>query len=284
MVSMRVLLAQPPLTLAKEVIPPLGLCTLASWLIHLGHEVRIVDLDLEIKSRANASAPSFIDTFVESMDEFRPNLVGVTSMYSNSLQAEQLVLAAKRRDRSVTTVAGGSHFGAQGLSSLRRIAELDYVVEGEAELAFASLLSALEQGEPVCEIGRICQRVHGRPTVKPPGPLIELRDLPPMWTTLEGCIDLGRYARTIPRQAPRRVAYVEAGRGCPFSCTFCATAPFWQRRYRVKPASRLVDEIRFLHETLGYDSFVLVHDLLTANPHFVAEFCDAMLESRLPVE
>ena len=111
MVSMRVLLAQPPLTLAREVIPPLGLCTLASWLIHLGHEVRIIELDLEIKSRANGGPESFVQLFLEAMDDFRPNLVGVTSMYSNSLQAEHLVQVAKRFDPRVTTVAGGSHFG-----------------------------------------------------------------------------------------------------------------------------------------------------------------------------
>jgi hypothetical protein len=45
-----------------------------------------------------------------------------------------------------------------------------------------------------------------------------------------------------------------------------------------------VDEIRFLHESFGYDSFVLVHDLLTANADFVSEFCDEMLAARLPVE
>jgi len=281
---MRVLLAQPPLTLAKEVIPPLGLCTLASWLIHVGHEVQIIDLDLEIKCRANGAPQSFVQPFLDAMDDFRPNMVGVTSMYSNSLQAEHLVQAAKRCDARVTTVAGGSHFGAQGVSSLRRIAELDYVVEGEAELALAALLSALEYGDPVSEIPRVCHRVHGQPKANPPGPLIALAELPPTWTALDGCIDLHRYARTIPEHAARRVAYVEAGRGCPFSCTFCATSPFWQRKYRVKPAHRLVDEIRFLHESFGYDSFVIVHDLLTANAGFVSEFCDAMIESRLPVE
>jgi anaerobic magnesium-protoporphyrin IX monomethyl ester cyclase len=45
-----------------------------------------------------------------------------------------------------------------------------------------------------------------------------------------------------------------------------------------------VEEIRFLHESFGYDSFILVHDLLTTNIRFVSEFCDAMRESRLPVE
>jgi hypothetical protein len=37
-------------------------------------------------------------------------------------------------------------------------------------------------------------------------------DLPPLWTNLDGAISLDRYAETVPPQAPRRTAYVEAGR------------------------------------------------------------------------
>jgi hypothetical protein len=45
-----------------------------------------------------------------------------------------------------------------------------------------------------------------------------------------------------------------------------------------------LDEIRFLHQEFGYDSFILVHDLLTVDQQFISEFCDAMLDARLPVE
>jgi hypothetical protein len=51
---MRVLLAQPPLQPGSHVTPPLGLCTLASWLQSLGHEIRILDLDLENKSASES--------------------------------------------------------------------------------------------------------------------------------------------------------------------------------------------------------------------------------------
>jgi radical SAM superfamily enzyme YgiQ (UPF0313 family) len=280
---MKVLLVHPPLSPGGEVVPPLGLCTLASWLLHLGHEVRIVDLDLTVKSPSGGGQERFAEPFLAAMEDFRPGVVAVTSMYSNSLQAERLVRAAKGRDPACRTVAGGPHFGAQGLLSLRRIRELDYVVEGEGESAFAALLDALEHGSPVSHVPRLYWRHGSEVCTNPPGPLIELADLPPMWVTLGGCIDLDQYARTIPAGAARRVAYLEAGRGCPFACTFCATAPFWQRRYRVKPVGRLVDEIRYLHENHGYDSFVLVHDLLTANPRFVSEFSDALMGARLPV-
>lgn len=276
---MRVLLAHPPLTPAGEVTPHVGLTTLASWLQSRGHLVGIVDLDLEVRfsQRPHLDYGGF---FERTMQDFAPDVVGVTSMYSNSLQAEELVRTAKRIDPAAMTVAGGSHFGALCAHSLRRIPELDYAIEGEAESAFAALL----EGVPVSGIPRLHYRCDGELRRNAPGALMDLGDLPPMWVTLQETISLSRYVATIPPSNQTRMAYVEAGRGCPFRCSFCATAPFWEHRFRVKPIPRLVDEIRYLHEEYGYNRFILVHDLLTVNRTFVSAFCDAMVDSRLPVE
>jgi len=276
---MRVLLAHPPLTPAGEVTPPLGLCTLASWLRARGHHVRIVDLDLDMRFGARPHT-AYTHIFSEEMRDFAPQVAGVTSMYSNSLQAEQLVRAAKRVDPHAMTIAGGSHFGALGAQSLRRIPELDFVIEGESEPAFAALLDGISP----TDIPRLHYRQEGQCRHNASRGLMDLAELPPMWSTLEGSLAIERYRATIPTSSERRVAYVEAGRGCPYRCSFCATAPFWEHRFRVKPVPRLVDEIRYLHEEFGYNSFILVHDLLTVSRTFISAFCDAMLASRLPVE
>jgi B12 binding domain len=142
---MRVLLAQPPLQPGREVTPPLGLCTLASWLQSSGHEIRVLDLDLQGKPASGPPERTCTNFLTRSIADFDPAVVGVTSMYNNSLQVQHLLQLAKQVNSAIVTVSGGSHFGAQGIQSLRRIPELDYVIEGEAELAFASFLEALEQ-------------------------------------------------------------------------------------------------------------------------------------------
>jgi radical SAM superfamily enzyme YgiQ (UPF0313 family) len=281
---MRVLLSQPPLLPATEVTPPLGLTTLASWLMARGHEARILDLDLEVRERDSASEDRYVPLFERALADFAPDVCAVTSMYSNSLQAEHLVRAAKRYRPEIVTVTGGAHFGALGPASLRRLPELDFAIQGEGEPALSGLLDALAAGGSWKDIPSLCYREDGEIRVNPGAPQIDLATLPPMWSTLGEALDLERYVRTIQPGSARRIVYIEAGRGCPFACTFCATAPFWRRQFRVKPAARIVDEIRYLHERHGYDSFMLVHDLLTVSPKFMAEFCDAMLAAKLPVE
>ncbi|HEV7921972.1 MAG TPA: radical SAM protein [Thermoanaerobaculia bacterium] len=280
---MRVLLSHPPLNAGREVTPPLGLCTLAAWLKGQGHEVRILDLDLEIKARPDGSHV-YLGLLERAVADFSPAAVGITSMYNNSLQAERMARTVKACDPSILTIGGGSHFGALGPQALRRIPELDFAIEGEGEQAFSTLLAALEAGTPLSQVPRLHYRVNDQLRANPPGPLLDLAELPPMWSTLGSSIDLRRYAETVLEGSPRRTIYIEAGRGCPFACSFCATAPFWERRYRVKPVERIVEEMRFLYEQFGYDGFMLVHDLLTVDKQFINDFSDAMTESRLPVE
>lgn len=280
---MRVLLTQPPLSTNPEVSPPLGLCTLAAWLIREGHEVSALDLDLAIKGRP-CGQEEYRSLLADAILDLAPQVVGITSMFNNSLQAERLARTVKACDDSVVTVAGGSHFGALTLRSLERIPELDYAIEGEGEKAFASLLEALASSAPVAEIPRLCHRVDGVPRQNPSGGLLDLSEIPPVWPVVDGPIDLGAYRRTLSEGVRRRTLYIEAGRGCPFSCTFCATAPFWERKYRVKPVATILEEMRFLYERYRYDGFMLVHDLLTVDRRFLDELSETIRESRLPVE
>ena len=280
---MRVLLAQPPLSTAPEVSPPLGLCTLAAWLIHQGHEVSILDLDLEVKG-APEGAASYRALLAKTVWDFEPQVVGLTSMFNNSLQAERLARTVKGCDDSIVTVAGGSHFGALTRRALERIPELDFAIEGEGEEAFSALLDALAQGSSVADIPRLCHRVDGEPRQNPSRGLMDLAQIPAVWPFVERYVDIGRYARTIPPGTARRTIYIEAGRGCPFACSFCGTAPFWERKYRVKTVGTILDEARFLHEKYGYNGFMLVHDLLTVDRDFLDELSEAFRESRLPIE
>jgi radical SAM superfamily enzyme YgiQ (UPF0313 family) len=280
---MRVLLLHPPLNASREVTPPLGLCTLAAWLKQDDHEVRILDLDLEVKGRPDGQQ-IYLDLLGRAVADFSPQAVGITSMYNNSLQAERMARTIKNCDPSIVTIGGGSHFGALGPQALRRIPELDYAIEGEGEQAFSSLLTALESGASVAPVPRLHYRVNGELRANPASALLDLAQLTAIWSNLEGIIDLGRYAETVLEDSPRRLIYIEAGRGCPYACTFCATAPFWERKYRVKRVDQIIEEMRFLYEQYGYDGFMLVHDLLTVDKEFINDFSDAMTESRLPVE
>src|SRR5207302_1063692 len=180
-----------------------GLCTLAAWLRFHKHEVKILDLDLEIKGRRDGQS-IYINLLTRELAEFSPQAVGITSMYNNSLHAERLIRAVKDFDSAIVTIAGGSHFGALATQALRRIPELDYAIEGEGEQSFSSLLEGLESNLSVNEIPRLHYRSRGELHANKPGGLMELSALPSIWTTLGDSIDLRRYANTVLEESGRR--------------------------------------------------------------------------------
>jgi hypothetical protein len=58
--------------------------------------------------------------------------------------------------------------------------------------------------------------------------------------------------------------------------TFCSTASFFQRSFRLKSAERLVRELDILHARYGFSEFKLDHDMFTVNRRKVLEFCEAV--------
>jgi radical SAM superfamily enzyme YgiQ (UPF0313 family) len=280
---MKVLFINPPLIPISEICPPVGLCTLAYW-IKDKHEVKILDLDLDVKKTSMEPRKFMFAAMLEAIQQFNPQVIGFTSMYNNSLQAEMLIRKAKAAFPDIYTVAGGAHFGAQGKDALRRISHLDFVIEGEGELGLEGLLDFLANKIPVNKVPNLCYRNGSEIISNTRAPLINLGRIEPIWPALESVINLSEYASTIQPDSKRRAIYIEAGRGCPFNCTFCAPAQFWERKYRVKSAAAIVGEMRYLQERHQYDSFLLIHDLLTADKTYVKELSAAILHSGLKIE
>jgi radical SAM superfamily enzyme YgiQ (UPF0313 family) len=280
----KILFVHPPLNPQGEITPPLGLCSLAGWLSFNGYEVSILDFDLLLKEHGEANRFVHIATILaERFLSFTPDLLCVTSMYSNSLYAAYIIRQAKKINPGIITVAGGSHFGAQGILSLQRIEELDFVLEGEAEVALPEFLEGMQTQDTGRAHNLVYRNASGIQHTEKTG-LIDLDVLPNIWKEIGGIIDIQKYFNTIPGTSERKIMYVEAGRGCPFGCSFCATAPYWGRKYRVKKPELIVGEIEFLHKTYGYNSFILIHDLLPVNKKFISDLCDAMIDRHLPVE
>ncbi len=153
--------------------------------------------------RARASLAEF-DVSQRSVDilekilAFDPKVVGIGVYIWNVAPATQLVADLKRIRPDVLVVLGGPEVSHE--TDQQEIVRLaDYVVTGEADLAFAELCQRLLDGE--------------RPERK-----IIAASLP-QFTQLALPYDL--YDE---QDLAHRVVYVEASRGCPFRCEFCLSS------------------------------------------------------------
>jgi len=127
-----------------------------------------------------------------------PAIIGLGVYIWNARESEELVAILKQLRPDLTIVLGGPEVSFE--QERQRIVDLaDYLIPGQADLAFAALCERLLSGE------RPADKI-----IQPEPFRLEQLQLP--------------YCHYSDGDLKNRVVYVEASRGCPFKCEFCLSA------------------------------------------------------------
>jgi radical SAM superfamily enzyme YgiQ (UPF0313 family) len=199
-----------------------------------------------------------------------PQAIGFTALGCSFLFALNVAALIKRREPELPILLGGPHATMLHREILERFTQFDVVVRYEADEIFPAVLANLEH-----------RRFEEIPGLSWRGSSLELHFNPgqPMIENVDR-LPITNYDHYPISELGLDLLRIEAGRGCPFMCTFCSTASFFQRSFRLKSAARLVAELDRLHERYGFSDFKLDHDLFTVNRRKILEFCEAVKDRR----
>lgn len=239
---MRILLVQPApfehgrmgLENALWLSEPVALTSIAA-MVKGRHEVRILDMRLE----EDGVLPRLLA-------EFRPDLVGASSMTTDAYQAQAVAYCAKSiLGPGVFTIVGGHH--PTLAPEAHDVACIDAVCVGEGEETFAELADHLAAGgahDALDAIHGLVFRKGGR-QFKTPGrsQARSLDTFPPPAREL-----LGRYAGRYFFAAAAPLASIQTSRGCAFDCNFCAIWEFYERKVRFLSAAAICDRMEQVRE------------------------------------
>ncbi|HXJ80373.1 MAG TPA: hopanoid C-3 methylase HpnR [Candidatus Methylomirabilis sp.] len=230
---MRLLAVHPSCLMYSRIylrLEPLGLELAAAAARRAGHEVQL--LDLQVETHAD---------YFRRLGRFRPDAVAFSLNYLANVP-EVLDLAKATRERLPDCfIFIGGHSGSFTAEELLRHGEgaLDCVLRGEGEASIAALLDASRSGP------RALEAVPGAVTLDGQGPppvfVKHLDDLLP-------ARDLLRHRRRYYIGQLDPCASIELSRGCPWDCTFCSAWTFYGRSYRKKTPERAVEEIEQIRE------------------------------------
>ncbi|MBI3653565.1 MAG: radical SAM protein [Acidobacteria bacterium] len=252
--------------------PPIGLLTLAAVLEAKGYEVEVVDfgnLILNAALKCDDHLPTHAAQYLQSR---QGDVVGFSSRCDNYLHTLRIAEEFHLLEPLVPIVFGGPQATITDVATIEQFGFVNCVVRHEAEYSFPALLEALDDGRPFNDIPGVVFRQHGK-VVKTPDPSLILDlDQIPMPSFKYFPIDT---LNTMP---------VEVGRGCPFGCTFCVTNRYFNRRYRLKSADRIIDEVIWLQENYGFQRYTFIHDMLTASRQLVMQLCRRMKEREVKIE
>lgn len=199
--------------------------------------------------------------------------IGITSFCNNFVNAILLAEEVKKQNPSAIVYLGGAHASTCAEEVVKAFRFIDFVNIGEGEKSVKYLVDYFNSNIMIDDVPNIVYYDGTRVKHTYSAPLLAKKELP----TLSPQMSLIKVQKN-------RLFYmsadIEGGRGCPFNCIFCSTKNFWQRQCRMKPLETILKEMDQLHSECGINHFSITHDLFTAKPDFIMQFCLAMQERK----
>lgn len=256
--------------LGKKVGPksePLSLLYIATFLNKNGHQAEVIDCEAEGIS---------IEELERIIKLKQPDAVGVamlTAMYTQSLNICKLV---KKINPDINVLVGGSHPTLRPKETVANNDCVDIAAIGEAEVTFLDILAALENKKLLSDVKGIVFRENGLIVQTEDRPKIQDLDFFPIPDRSLINMQLYRPSVSYYRQLP---AYtMMTTRGCPYRCTFCATAKTGYRMYSIP---RVIEEMTLLVEQYGAKEILIRDDTFTLNRQRTLDLCGAIINAGL---
>jgi radical SAM superfamily enzyme YgiQ (UPF0313 family) len=262
--------------------PPLGIAYLAAYARQCGHQVSVIDAvgaavtklrpwpQREKRLLQGLSSEEIIARIPTDIE-----VIAVSAMFTHAwpMVRELLRAIAQARPRA-RIIAGGEHVTALPEAVLRD-SPVTVCVLGEGELTLAELLAACAAGQKdLSQVAGIAWRdASGRIIVNPRRRrIVNVDSLPyPAWDL----IDPMRYEASSVFMGPKggRSLPMLATRGCPYRCTFCASAAMWTQLWRPRDPGRVVDEMQQYVQRYGVDDFQFQDLTAIVRKDWIVAFC-----------
>ncbi len=269
---MRILFVSPPMPKANTTAQPLGFGYLASVLRNEGFtDLGILDA---------FSLDMGVDQIIEYIQEYEPDVLGLTTMTVTVRNALRIAAATKKLFPGIRIAVGGVH-ATVCPDEVVADPNVDVVVRNEGEYSFLEIVKRWQSGESLEGVAGTSIRIDGETVHHPPATRIlnldqlpfPARDLMPM--------DIYKAGPSFPPYVRRRTLLYSA-RGCPNDCAFCSTAAVWGgHRCVMRSARNVLDEIEEVVDRFGVYGFEFSDELTTLRKDRLADFCNGIHERHL---
>lgn len=290
---MKVVLINPPQVFSKAqvaagVIPPLGLMYLAATLRRAEHTPLIIDSVIEgvekiydVSKSLSCRGLDFPAIIAKIPKD--TGLICITNHFSFAFPVvRELTKRIKQTYPLLPIAVGGAHPSALPRETVLEDS-IDFVCISEGEETLISLVKNLDNREALFKIdGLAFKDEDGIPHVMPKQKYIE--DLDRLPFPARDLVPLEKYFRVREAHGPsqRRWTPILSSRGCPFKCTFC-TQDLWDRKYRVRSAESVLDEIELCVNEYNIREFHFEDENLTLNKERMHKICKGLIERELNI-
>ncbi len=245
---------------------PIGLAYIAAFARSKGHRVVMVD----VRMYGNRWETVLRETIRRERPDFA-GLYCLTPFFSTCSMISRIV---KEEAPDTKMVWGGPHPSVLPKETLAECEHVDLCVCGEGEIPFGLLLDGQHPGS----IPGVAYRENG--TIYPnKGKSPSVRDLDAIPWPAYDLLPYKRYSFVMGGTTLTMIT----GRGCPYTCTFCACDAVHVTGYRVRTVKDTVDEMEYYVRQMGVRQFIFEDDTYTVNVKRAAAVSEEILRRKLPV-
>ena len=285
--KLRILLISPPyarLLGLGNCRFPLSFGSMASILSMNGHAVAIYDADFDkdLIGKSESYEHSFTNQrrigealnnrrhyvwkeIEQQVRNFKPNVVGITTMTSKFPMAIRVAAIAKTLDPDIQVVIGGHHSSIFG-QKLIQDRNIDFAVIGEGEITFLELVNRMCDPHPdYARVNGLAYKSGGRVVVNEPRELLPNLDVLPI-ADRDLIINDGFVTEN----------NIMTSRGCPFNCSYCGAQVIWKRKVRRRSVQNVVREIEYLFRRSPSRQINFWDDSFTSDRKYTEEMTDAL--------
>ena len=200
----------------------------------------------------------------EYLDNFKPDLVGISSFSQNYGIVKKYASICKKRKLPV--IVGGIHIS---LLPALLSEDMDVGVLFEGEETMTELVQLYDTAgrfdeENLFSIKGICYRSNGQMVFTKPRPLIDNLD------------DIPFPARDLLNLRTAHLSMFTS-RGCPYRCVFCASSRFWNTT-RLASARYVAEEIKELYYNYKAKLISFYDDLFIVNEQRIRDLIDILAD------
>ena len=250
----------------QDRLLPLGSLHLVSALEEKGYDVDFKDYQINAMDRSfNTGA---LATFLGNSGD----VLGV-SCCSDSLP---LILAALKKMKEGSPnkliILGG--IGPTGVAEeiLKNFSFIDVIVKGEGEITIVEVMDQIQSNHcDLAGVKGIAYREKEEIHLNPPRKRIKYLDKLPLPAYHK--INLMDYTSL----------GVISARGCPYSCTFCDAASFWDYRVIRRDVEKVIQELKAFHSHYPGRIVHFYDEIFTLDKKRVLRFCRRLKEENLDI-
>lgn len=251
----KILLVMPPVVPANEMMSknlasykeiPYGILSIAAYLKqYYSKTVQVEILDLNVADKIQ-----FKDILQEKMEQFKPQLVGISGLFSSMFNyVNEFSAYIKQYDPEVVLVVGGIVSTNCYEFLFKHNQFIDGACFSEGEIPMLKLLESDDPLELLKTHRSWITREKVNEGITPqPSFIQDLDEIPPLDYSL---LELEKYDFRCRNNNPIvhneknaiRLPFITT-RGCPFNCVFCAASSLSGKKVRFMSAERVIADIK----------------------------------------